>query len=80
MTRPNGLQMRAVIHMSSVIDGDDSDSMRHFLEVLMSPSADHLVRAEALRQLRKLGGLITRWCDEYEAAETPAQACAARGA
>lgn len=78
MTRPNGIQMRAVIHMSSVINGGDSESLRHCLEVLMSPSADHLVRAEALRQLRKLGGLIARFCDEYEQAEAPVRACDGR--
>jgi hypothetical protein len=78
MTRPNGIQMRAVIHMSGVINGADSESLHHCFEVLMSPSADRLVRAEALRQLRKLGGLIARFCDEYEQAEAPEQACAGR--
>ena len=78
MTRPNGTQMRAVIRMSGIINSADSESLHHSLEVLMSPAADHLVRAEALRQLRKLGGLIARCCDEYEQSEAPTQTCDGR--
>lgn len=75
MTRPNADQMRAVIRISGIIHGSDSDSMHGCIEVLMSPAADHRVKGDALAQLRKLGGAIARLCDEYERAEQPARAC-----
>lgn len=78
MTRPNAIQMIAVIRISGIIKGADSESLHGCLEVLTSPSADAGVRTDALAQLRKLGGVIARFCDEYEHAETPARACAGR--
>ena len=75
MSRPNAQQMQAVIRISGVINGEYSRSIHRCLEVLASPSAHDMARADALAMLRFLGGLIARYCDDYAHAGNCTSAC-----
>ena len=76
MTRPNGVQIIVVIHMSGIAP----PGSHGYLATLLSPACEPGVRADALSRLRQAGGLMARYCDDYERAETPTSACWGRNA
>jgi len=67
--RPTADQILAVIHMGGIAPL----GTHGYLAVLLSYEAAPEVRADALAQLRGLGGLMARFCNDYERAGKPAR-------
>lgn len=68
--RPTADQILAVIHMGGIAPL----GTHGYLAVLLSPDSTPEVRADALAQLRRLGGLMARFCNDYERTGQPARA------
>jgi hypothetical protein len=67
--RPTADQKLAVIHMGGIAPL----GTHGYLTVLLSDESTPQARADALANLRRLGGLMARFCNDYERAGQPAR-------